>query len=184
MAIEVRSPHTGQPVRIRDEDIGRTVRDPSGNIFYVLRSADGEGYYASVTRTGGDQAEQTYRQRLETGNWPRKPAVEQPADAAVYDATGRRRAPGTLAKAVFLAVVLAILVVIYLFAAGHLRFGATTPAPMPTPTPNQTPNAQPPPGPAADAERSREPQSRRTADRNERSPHSDLRLCGSAALWF
>ncbi len=58
MTIIVNSPFTGQPVRIREKDVGRAVKDEDGGIFYVLPKEDGSGYYGAPTRAGGKRAEE------------------------------------------------------------------------------------------------------------------------------
>jgi hypothetical protein len=52
MSIEVNSPHNGEAVKIRPQDVGKAVRDRDGKIFYVLPRSDGSGYYAALTKSG------------------------------------------------------------------------------------------------------------------------------------
>lgn len=64
MPLEVHSPHSGRPVRVRDEDVGRAVRDESGRVFYVLARASGRGHYGSPTRAGSEKLERAYDERV------------------------------------------------------------------------------------------------------------------------
>jgi hypothetical protein len=67
MSIEVQSPFSGRPVKIRPQDVGKAVRDEEGRIFYVLPKRDGSGYYGAPTRAGGQRDEQRaarYEQRM------------------------------------------------------------------------------------------------------------------------
>ena len=104
MAITVKSPYSGRPVKVREQDIGRAIRDEQGRVFYVVPRSEGDGYYAARTRHGSEKQEQAYLQ-LEA-----QPPLEAPVEAgqpAVHDATGRRRPmrPG---------VILALLVILAL----------------------------------------------------------------------
>lgn len=60
MPIIVNSPYSGQPVKLRDQDVGRAVRDEENRVFYVLERSDGSGYYGAMTRQGGLKDEQRY----------------------------------------------------------------------------------------------------------------------------
>ena len=67
MTITVNSPFTGRPVKIREKDVGRAVKDEDGGIFYVLAKSDGSGYYGAPTRHGGEKDEaraETHESRL------------------------------------------------------------------------------------------------------------------------
>ena len=55
----VRSPHDGREVKVRDKDVGRSVRDGENRIFYVLERDDGS-HYGSLTRQGGADQEAAY----------------------------------------------------------------------------------------------------------------------------
>ena len=103
MPIVINSPHSGRPVKIRDEDIGRAVRDQDGRVFYVVPRPNGEGYYAALTRKGSAKDEERY-DKLET----RIEQVQEQVDAqsqAVHDATGKRRTrPGLRAIAILIIV--------------------------------------------------------------------------------
>ncbi len=58
--MNINSPYSGDPVKIRTTDIGRAVKDTEGRIFYVLPRSDGKGYYSSITRKGGPREEQQF----------------------------------------------------------------------------------------------------------------------------
>jgi hypothetical protein len=113
MAIEVYSPHSGHPVKVRQEDIGRAIRDEAGQIFYVVPREEGSGYYASLTRTGSTKDQQRYdelAQRIARGEFVPEPPAGAAASgpAKPHDATGRRRiAP--LRLAVLAVILLALL---------------------------------------------------------------------------
>jgi len=112
MGIVVRSPYSGQPVKIRDQDVGRAVRDEENRIFYALPRSDGSGYYGAPTRAGGPKdeakaAELEAKVHHMKANAQEQQAAVKPAQG-VHDATGRpRRSAGRL-----------VLVVVLLIAAG------------------------------------------------------------------
>ena len=89
MPFIVHSPFDGEPVKVRDEDIGRALRDKQKRIFYALPKSSGDGYYSSPTRQGGLKDEQRY-ERLMQSTVKAADNVREEA-AAVHDATGRRR---------------------------------------------------------------------------------------------
>jgi hypothetical protein len=64
---EILSPYTGRPVKFRTQDVGRTLRDDEGNLFYVLLRTDGQGYYASFTRAGGPKELERYEALVAKG---------------------------------------------------------------------------------------------------------------------
>jgi len=112
MAIDIHSPHSGLPVKVREQDVGRAVRDEQGRIFYVLQRPSGQGHYASKTRAGGEAAEQAY-DALE-----KKEAL---SEQAAHDATGtpRSNTRGKLVIAMFVLIV-AAMVALWLFTVGPL----------------------------------------------------------------
>lgn len=85
MAIIVPSPHSGCPVRVREQDMGRAVRDESGRIFYPLPRSSGGGHYGALTRAGS--AEQEQRCTELATEFSRQPTLESPQPEA-HDATG------------------------------------------------------------------------------------------------
>ena len=108
MWIEVASPHSGRMVRVRLKDVGRSVRDEGGRIFFVLDRSDGGGYYASLTRTGGAKAEKDYLDMLDKQD-AAKASGEERSQQQIHDATGKARSKlkGRLILALILAVVAA-----------------------------------------------------------------------------
>ena len=113
MPLTVLSPHSGRPVKVRSEDLGRAVRDEGGRIFYVVPRSNGEGYYAALTRKGSPKDEQRY-DKLEQRTEQVQEVVDQQA-AAVHDATGRRRSRPLL-RMLALIVLLGVLVAAGYFA--------------------------------------------------------------------
>jgi len=106
MPLTIHSPHSGHPVRIRDQDIGRAVRDEENRIFYVVPRASGEGHYGAITRKGSAKDEERY-DRLALN--PAKVAAAhaaQAAAAAPHDATGGRKRRRPLRRAALTLVVL------------------------------------------------------------------------------
>lgn len=103
MPLTIHSPHSGHPVKVRDEDVGRAVRDEMNRIFYVVPRADGSGFYGAVTRKGSPKDEERYdklaanpvaaaAERTDTA--PATPA------APAHDATGGRRRRRPVRRAV------------------------------------------------------------------------------------
>ncbi len=103
MPLTIHSPHSGRPVKIRDEDVGRAVRDQDNRVFYVVPRASGEGYYGAVTRKGSAKDEERY-DRLAAN--PAEVATASPTAAPVHDATGGRRQRRPLRRAALTLVVL------------------------------------------------------------------------------
>jgi hypothetical protein len=116
MWIEVNSPHSGRPVRIRDKDIGRSVRDEDGRIFFALPRSDGNGHYGSLTRTGGPKEEQKYLEMLAKEEQA-KASGQATTQSQIHDATGGKRSSWR-GKAVILALLVLVLVLIYLVTVG------------------------------------------------------------------
>ena len=125
--IEVRSPHTGRPVRLREKDVGRTVRDGDGNIFYALECADGNGHYGSLTRVGGEEQERNYFEMIEKEEHA-KDVADTATQQQVHDARGQKRKSSPLVKLLLLLIVIGLAVAIYLIASGQVRFGTSKPA--------------------------------------------------------
>lgn len=90
MAMTIHSPYSGRPIRIRDQDVGRALRDEEGRIFYAVPASDGNGYYAAPTRKGSEKDEQRYRELLEKGEQARASGAQQSA-AQIHDARGQGR---------------------------------------------------------------------------------------------
>ena len=111
MTIIVPSPHSGRPVKVRDQDVGRAVRDEAGRIFYIVPKHDGSGHYGALTRAGSLEDEHR------TATFSQATSQEQPEptdEAAPHDATGRRRSSwrGKLMIGLLL-LVLVVLAVLY-----------------------------------------------------------------------
>lgn len=116
MAVMVNSPYSGRPVKVREQDIGRAVRDEEGKIFYVLQRSEGQGYYGSLTRLGGLREEHRHHELPQS-------IVRDPPPSAqgqpVHDATGRRASSlsGKLVILVFVLIALG-LILLWLFTVG------------------------------------------------------------------
>jgi hypothetical protein len=112
MPVTVLSPFSGRPVKVRDQDIGRAVRDEENRIFYVLPKSDGKGYYGAATRAGGpkDEAralEMENKQAVARGN------VHEQVES-LHDATGRRGGNGLRGKLVVLLLAVIVLTLAWL----------------------------------------------------------------------
>ena len=139
MPITVNSPYSGRPVKVRDADIERAVRDEEGRVFYVVKRPSGEGYYAALTRKGSAKDEARYDGMETKMDTAREVGAERSA-AQVHDATGRRR-PGTVRRAVILFVIVLLLAAAAWFVLGRFAPGLLGPA---TPTPAIQPAARDP----------------------------------------
>lgn len=106
MPIIVNSPYSGRPVKVRDQDLGRAVRDEEGRIFYAVPRSGGKGYYGAPTRHGSPKDEQRYLE-MESKEAVAADARVQARSIAVHDATGRPR--GGLRRVVLLVILLAVL---------------------------------------------------------------------------
>jgi oligopeptide transport system substrate-binding protein len=95
MAMIVHSPHDGQPVKVRDQDLQRAIRDGEGRIFYAVKRSDGQGYYGAFTRKGSDKDEQRYLEMLEKTETAREVGKARSAEQ-LHDATGKANGPGML----------------------------------------------------------------------------------------
>ncbi len=87
MSLVVYSPYSGAAVKIRNEDIGRSVKDPDGRIFYVVAKEEGQGCFAAKTRKGTPED-------LALALSYEENAVINPETVhskGIYDATGSKR---------------------------------------------------------------------------------------------
>lgn len=111
--ITILSPYSGRPVKVREQDMGRAVRDEEGRIFYIVDDPE-HGLYAARTRKGSDKDLERYRKMQDTSaRLDEDDAVQASRHATVYDATGtKRRNP--LGRLVLLIIVLAIGAAAYL----------------------------------------------------------------------
>lgn len=107
MAIIVHSPHDGQPVKVRDQDLQRAIRDSEGRIFYAVKRSDEQGYYGAFTRKGSDKDEQRYIELLEKMETAREVGKVRSAEQ-IHDATGKAKGPGMLRWVLLLIVALLI----------------------------------------------------------------------------
>ncbi|MBL4701897.1 MAG: hypothetical protein JKX85_11635 [Phycisphaeraceae bacterium] len=107
MPIVILSPFSGRPVKIRDKDIGRSVRDEENRVFYAVPRSDGEGYYAAITRNGSEKDEQRYLALLKkdaTADVQKREELAQP----VHNAMGNKP-KGRLGRRVIFLVILGVL---------------------------------------------------------------------------
>ncbi|MEM6854199.1 MAG: hypothetical protein AAF593_07300 [Planctomycetota bacterium] len=118
MPITINSPYSGRPVKIRDQDIGRAVRDEEDRIFYVVPRASGEGYYAAPTRKGSEKDEQRYDAMQ--GKMDQVQTQVTAQHQAVHDATGRRKRSPIVRK------LLLILILVVLAAVGYAVYFLST----------------------------------------------------------
>lgn len=134
MGITIYSPYSGRPVQIRDQDVGRAVRDEQNRIFYVLPRADGGGYYAALTRKGGLRDEKRYDDLRTT-------AASTSNDQPTHNAAGRRRRSirGKLVIG-FLALIVGVLT--YLFTFGPFSWNNFQRGQTPPPNPIVLPPAR------------------------------------------
>jgi FKBP-type peptidyl-prolyl cis-trans isomerase len=104
MAMIVHSPHDGQAVKVRDQDLERAIRDREGRIFYAVKRSDGQGYYGALTRKGSAKDEQRYLDMLEKMQRARDVGAQRSAQQ-IHDATGKPSGPGALRWVLLLIVV-------------------------------------------------------------------------------
>jgi FKBP-type peptidyl-prolyl cis-trans isomerase len=130
MAIIVHSPHDGQPVKVRDQDLERAIRDSEGRIFYAVKRSDGQGYYGALTRKGSDKDEQRHLEMLEKMKTARDIGKVR-SDAQVHDATGKKAGPGVLAWVLLLIVAILIAAITWHFVKPDNANVLPTPAPQP-----------------------------------------------------
>lgn len=119
MPIVIHSPFSGREVKIRDQDVGRAVRDEENRIFYVLERADGSGHYGAPTRSGNPRDEQRYDE-LVAKMATTKASGQANSAQQVHDARGKPRA-NLLGRAVLLIIVLLLVAGAYLYLSGTLN---------------------------------------------------------------
>lgn len=147
MTLTVYSPHNGQPVKVRPEDVGRAVRDAEGRIFYVLPRSDGTGHFGAMTRAGSQREEQRALE-LEAKLGQLREHNQQSVHA-VHDATGRPRSSWRGRVVIGLLVIL-VLALIYLFSpVGPFSWDKLRPASVPQPNPVRMGQPTPPPDDSA-----------------------------------
>lgn len=86
--VTILSPYSGRPVMIREQDLGRALRDEQGRVFYVVEDPE-HGRYAARTRKGSLKDLQRYRE-IESNVAQFAGEVELKT-AAAHDATGSKR---------------------------------------------------------------------------------------------
>ncbi|MCE9590182.1 MAG: hypothetical protein K8S99_06625 [Planctomycetes bacterium] len=141
MGITVRGPYSGNPVKVRDQDAGRAVKDEEGRIFYVLPRSDGLGYYGAMTRAGGTKDE-ARAMAFESKEAVRVGNVHEQVEA-VHDARGKRSSPRGKLLVIAMAVVVVALIYIFKFSPYKI-----TPASWTKPPPPNAITADPPAAPA------------------------------------
>ena len=107
MPIVILSPYSGRPVKMRDKDIGRSVRDEENRVFYAVARSDGQGYYASITRNGSEKDEQRYLALLKkdaVADVHKREELAKP----IHDAMGRKPR-GRLGRRVVLVIILGVI---------------------------------------------------------------------------
>ncbi len=138
----VHSPHDGRQVKVRDQDIGRSVRDGEGRIFYVLLRSDGKGPYGSLTRAGGPDQEAAYDAMLAREQGAMSKAAQVTREV-IHDASGRKR--GGSGRALVAGFVLLAALALWAILLGPLKGIVWTRPPgtdtrTVTPTPSTTPS--------------------------------------------
>ena len=144
MALIVHSPHDGQEVKVRDQDLQRAIRDSEGRIFYAVKRSDGKGYYGSFTRKGSDKDEQRYLDMLEKTQRAREVGAERSAQQ-IHDATGRSSGPGAMRWVILLivAAVIAAVTWYYVQPDDHSGGDGSQPTQPQTPGSPDTPSSSP-----------------------------------------
>lgn len=114
MPITINSPYSGNPVKVREQDIGRALRDEEGRVFYVVERSDGKGYYSSPTRHGSEKDEQRYREMHEKTTVLSDRARHN-VKTAVHDATGKGRPRSKLRVALLVILLLIAAALVYVY---------------------------------------------------------------------
>ncbi|MEM6459939.1 MAG: hypothetical protein AAF710_11185 [Planctomycetota bacterium] len=145
MPITINSPYSGRPVKVRDQDLNRAVRDEEGRVFYVVARADGSGHYAAPTRKGSAKDEQRYDEMAAKMQRSQEQVAVQ--HEAAFDATGKGRGGGVGRKLVLLVLLLVLAAAGY---GAYTAFLAGPPATTPgnaiedvLPVPDALPSPEP-----------------------------------------
>jgi hypothetical protein len=117
MPITIYSPHSGRPVKVRDQDAGRAVKDEEGRIFYVLPKSDGSGYYGALT-TSGNPKEEARAKEFESKVGQATEHVHAQVEAMQPADTARS---GLRGKVLVLSAVAVVLFLVWLFTLGPLN---------------------------------------------------------------
>ena len=150
MAIIVHSPHDGQAVKVRDQDLERAIRDGEGRIFYAVKRSDGSGYYGALTRKGSDKDEQRYLEMLKKMQTAREVGKARSAEQ-IHDATGKASGPGLMRWVLLLIVAVLIATAVWYLTKPDNSTGGTTPGRDLPEAPSQDGPASPLSGAGADA---------------------------------
>lgn len=145
MPITVLSPFSGRPVKVRDQDVNRAVRDEEGRIFYAVQRADGSGYYGSPTRKGSEKDEQRYDAMEEKTAVSAQQVKAEHAAARPHDATGpgRRGGKRRLLLVALLLLLAAAGAYIAINGTDNLPFLGTPPEAPPKVSPERSPEVSP-----------------------------------------
>lgn len=89
--VTILSPYSGRPVKIREHDLGRALRDEQGRVFYVVEDPE-HGRYAARTRKGSTKDLERYRQ-IESGvaKLEGDLTLTDASPKQVHDASGTKR---------------------------------------------------------------------------------------------
>ena len=112
--IEILSPFSGRPVKIRPDDVGTAVHDQEKRIFYVIQRPDGTGYYSAPSKAGGERDIARYDKYLERMSGAKKATKE--VEKAHTQSAKKSADTGKLIK---LIVVLAVLAAAAWYAYKH-----------------------------------------------------------------
>ena len=113
--VTILSPYSGRPVKVREQDLGRALRDEQGRVFYIVEDPE-HGRYAARTRKGSPKDLERYR-KIESGAAKLDSDEDRPAATALqpHDATGtKRRNPLGLLLLVLVLAAIAALGYVYL----------------------------------------------------------------------
>lgn len=148
--VTILSPYSGRPVKIREHDLGRALRDEQGRVFYVVEDPE-HGRYAARTRKGSPKDLERYRQ-IESGvaKLDDGPVLSEAQVQQAHDATGsKRRNPVGRLLFIVILVLLAAAGYVYLTNPGWLGLDTT---PTESETQETTPGSVPGSGPETDPE--------------------------------
>lgn len=111
--VTILSPYSGRPVKVREHDLGRALRDEQGRVFYVVEDPE-HGRYAARTRKGSPKDLQRYRE-IESGVAKLDSDEQRPAaNLQAHDATGSKRS-NPMGRLILILVVLAAAALGYVY---------------------------------------------------------------------
>ena len=118
--VTILSPYSGRPVKVRDQDMGRALRDEQGRVFYIVEDPE-QGRYAARTRKGSAKDLERY-QKLVAGELEMD--QHKQAVAQAHDATGaKRRNPVGLLVLLVIVLLLAVGAYVLLINPGLIGMG-------------------------------------------------------------